>query len=530
MLQEDPLLLDRIIVACISDTPLHVAAILGHTDFSRELLNRSPDLAREFNSEGSSPLHLASAKGYLDIVKELLLIDPEICFDRNQDGRTPLHVAAVKGRVEVLNELIRVKPEAIRVLTDRGETILHLCVKHNRLEALRLLVESIEKDEFLNLKDRLGNTILHLAVAKKHVETMKFLLTSAGVEVNALNVNGFTALDVLTQSPEDLKDMEIRESLECVGALRAKDLPSVKGDWVSTTKIPQTAQPPASQKISSKQQVKKPKHQQTDWLGRKKSALMVVASLIATVAFQAGLAPPGGVWQDELQTDANGNPVDKPHHVGMSVMAYEKPDIYGQFMIFNTISFLASLSIILLLVSGLPLKRRRWMWVLMVIMWLAISSSALTYFIALTNMTPEHVQRVLYDVTKFIFDGRTPLHLAAMKGRVEVLEVLLNVRTEVTRITTDHGETIMHLCVKHNRLEALKVLVEPESDGEFVNWKDDEDNTILHVAAAMKQMEIFSEILVQQQLEQQQFELVQQYQLLLSHPVVLLAPALQLYE
>ncbi|KAF8397208.1 hypothetical protein HHK36_016116 [Tetracentron sinense] len=36
------------------------------------------------------------------------------------------------------------------------------------------------------------------------------------------------------------------------------------------------------------------------------------------------------------------------------------------------------------------------------------------------------------------------------------------------------------------------------------------------------------EILVQQQLEQQQFELVQQYQLLLSHPVVLLALALQL--
>ncbi|KAF8392806.1 hypothetical protein HHK36_021043 [Tetracentron sinense] len=37
-----------------------------------------------------------------------------------------------------------------------------------------------------------------------------------------------------------------------------------------------------------------------------------------------------------------------------------------------------------------------------------------------------------------------------------------------------------------------------------------------------------TEILVQQQLEQQQFELVQQYQLLLSHPVVLLALALQL--
>ncbi|KAF8406848.1 hypothetical protein HHK36_005969 [Tetracentron sinense] len=399
LLQEDPLLLDRIIAACITDTPLHIAAMLGHVDFAKEILSRRPELASESDSNGSSPLHLASAKGYEVLVKELLLIDPEICISRDQDGRTPLHIAAIKGRLAILSELIRAKPETTRVLTDQGETILHLCVKHNRLASLKLLVGSIQNDKLLNWKDQDGNTILHLAVARKQIETIQFLLTTTRVEVNFLNANGSTVLDVLRQSSRDLRDMEIEESLRGARALRAKDMHSVSRNYVQT-QVPHMKQPLASQKSSLKLQVKTPKHKHTDWLGRKRSALMVVASLIATVAFQAGLAPPGGVWQDELTQDAISNSTEKPHHVGMSVMAYNIPAAYGQFMIFNTVAFLASLSIILLLVSGLPLKRRRWMWIQMVIMWIAITAQALTYFISLIHMTPNHVEGTLYQVTK----------------------------------------------------------------------------------------------------------------------------------
>ncbi|KAK9131329.1 hypothetical protein Sjap_011816 [Stephania japonica] len=56
-------------------------------------------------------------------------------------------------------------------------------------------------------------------------------------------------------------------------------------------------------------------------------------------------------------------------------------------------------------------------------------------------------------------DGRTPLHLAAMKGRVEIMKELFQCRPEaLDKVLSHGGETILHLCVKNNRLEALELL------------------------------------------------------------------------
>lgn len=180
ILDEDPLILDKIIVLCISQTPLHTASMLGHLNFVKELLNRKPELAAELDSNGCSPLHLAAAKGHLDIVKELLSADSEVGSVRNLDGRTALHVAVIKGRTAAATELVRVAPELSRVLTDRGETCLHLCVKYNRVEMLQNLAEAtMELDgDLLNWKDCDGNTILHIAVAKKQIKVCVHFLIS----------------------------------------------------------------------------------------------------------------------------------------------------------------------------------------------------------------------------------------------------------------------------------------------------------------------------------------------------------------
>ncbi|KAI6679912.1 hypothetical protein NL676_033793 [Syzygium grande] len=308
MLLQDPQILDKP-TSSPDGTPLHVSCLLGHTSFTKHLLTHNPELAKEPDSRGSLPLHVACAKGHVEIVKALLAVYPDASRRWDREGRTPLHLGAIKGRAEVLAELVRAVPEVAREMTGQGESALHLCVKSNRMEALKVLVDCVGRnDGFVGCTDKDGNTILHLAVARKQLEIIKYLLSSTNIEVDAQNAKGFTALDVLSHGPRDLRDMEIKQLLQKSGASIIYQT-SLGGDTIEAIPI---AQPYIKQNSDIKPPVKTRKHK--DWLGRKRSALIVVASLIATVAFQATLSPPGGFWQDDFTADPAKNDTQKSHH------------------------------------------------------------------------------------------------------------------------------------------------------------------------------------------------------------------------
>ncbi|PHU21092.1 hypothetical protein BC332_12243 [Capsicum chinense] len=361
LLEQDALLLDRLTLTCFKETPLHIAALRGHIEFVRLILAQNPQLAGELDSRKSSALHIASAKGNLQMIKMLLVVNSEMILARDRDGRSPLHLAAIKGRVEVIKELMHVMPRAALGTTANGETVLHLCVKHNQLEVLKLLLMAIKWDhEFLNTKDCDGGNILHLAVADKQIETVKYLLKTNQIGVNA-------TLDILAQSCGDIMmDLSIGECLREAGGIRAKDI--IPKDWCVSS----------SPAYLGEDQSKNPPSQ-GDWLSKKRETIMVVASLTATMAFQAGVNPPGGVWQE------NGT----SHKAGEAVMAYNHARSYRYFLRANTIAFVSSVSTILLLISGLPFRRRLFMWGLMVIMWLTVTSGALTYGISIYILTPK---------------------------------------------------------------------------------------------------------------------------------------------
>ncbi|OIT00258.1 PREDICTED: ankyrin repeat-containing protein ITN1-like [Nicotiana attenuata] len=391
LLQQDALILDRLTLTCFNETPLHIATMRGHVEFVKLILAQNRQLAAELDSRKSSALHIASAKGQLQIIKMLLVVNPDICLARDRDGRNPLHLAAIKGRVEVIKELIQIRPRAALGTTISGENVLHLCVKHNQLEVLKVLMEIGTWDnEFLNAKDSDGFTILHLAVADKQIETIKYLLKTNQIDVNAMDANGNTTLDILAQSRRDVIDRQIGDSIRDAGGLRAKDIivSNIKND----IKIPNksAANPhslPASTTpayLGGNQAQNHPS--KGDWLSKKRETIMVVASLIATMAFQAGMNPPGGVWQEQGKLDNKGIP---SHRAGEAVMAYNHPKSYRYFLRANTIAFVSSLSTILLLISGLPFKRRLFMWGLMVIMWLTVTTTALTYGISIYIVTPK---------------------------------------------------------------------------------------------------------------------------------------------
>ena len=116
---------------------------------------------------------------------------------------------------------------------------------------------------------------------------------------------------------------------------------------------------------------------------------MVVATVITTITFQPVLNPPGGVNPpgDLLNTTTSGGVATC--ETGRSVLACSYNQIeYLFFMIYNTISFAASLCVVFLLISGFPLKNKVCMCLLTFAMCTSLTFLALAYLSALGVLIP----------------------------------------------------------------------------------------------------------------------------------------------
>ncbi|KAH7839899.1 hypothetical protein Vadar_010172 [Vaccinium darrowii] len=419
LIEKDELILNRAnsFTCFFSETPLHVVVLCGHLNFTKALLTRKPKLVTEFNTLRCSPLHLASTEGHVEIVRELLRVNTDVCIARDQDGRIPLHLAAMKGRVEVIRELLRAKPESIHEKLGRGETVLHLCVKYNRLEALETLLQYLQScndmEFLLNSRNDDGNTILHLAAALKQMDTIEYLLGIKTVKdhANVKNKNCSTALDVVEHCPNrDLKTMEIRELL--VQASVRKSIcggPDLNPDSPPDDNYP----PPPPQVPCEVLGVivkwisgfwKRYFDIDHAWLQEVRGHLITAATLMATMAYQAILSPPGSVWTDSGNLNIQALPPTSPSdetfdtkrqplpdarkEPGAAIMdSYEDPS-YALYLVINTLVLVASLSTIMLALSGFPVRNKFFLWLLILTMYSTITYVAIAYFLVLDVVFP----------------------------------------------------------------------------------------------------------------------------------------------
>ncbi|KAJ8760677.1 hypothetical protein K2173_017667 [Erythroxylum novogranatense] len=96
-------------------------------------------------------------------------------------------------------------------------------------------------------------------------------------------------------------------------------------------------------------------------------------------------------------------------------------------------------------------------------------------------------------------EGITPLHYAAKVGDVDLLFSFLSACTKSIEDVTIQNETALHISLKNGMFRAFEVLLRWLKEGReeearyrerlILNWKDEQGNTVLHIAAFKYQSE-----------------------------------------
>lgn len=195
---------------------------------------------------------------------------------------------------------------------------------------------------------------------------IKFLIKETIVGLNNRNINGLTALDLLTICPrESTGELEIAEILRRRGAKGAWELPKPNGEdsEVALVDPPQFQDSEVKQDCEvvvslaslsrqiKEQWIQEMKQKRDD---DKRNTMMVISILIVTVALQATLTPPGGLWQDDSQPVSGNNfsNMTRPtldHEAGTAILNEKNPTGLAFFWFFNKLAFLSSLFLISML-------------------------------------------------------------------------------------------------------------------------------------------------------------------------------------
>ena len=226
----------------------------------------------------------------------------------------------------------------------------------------------------------------------RFLQTVKYLLSVSKVreEVDSLNYMGFAALQMLENCPKDFKSFTIRNILMDVSA-RVERVNNLSPLSAAAVGHHESVEP-----IQSRKNWLKYLKYQGDWVEDNRGSIMVVATVITTITFQNIANPPGGVWQANTTdfTDSKGRNIcslGNPCYAGNAVFAYGGTTNmrYLYFSISNTISFVASLSVTFLLISGFPIKNKVCMSLLTLALCTTLVSLAVSYLVAFYMVTPD---------------------------------------------------------------------------------------------------------------------------------------------
>ncbi|KAK6765438.1 hypothetical protein RB195_025380 [Necator americanus] len=189
--------------------PLHLASWNGHQEVVKLLSESHPPSVDAVNNAQESPLHLAAQHGHDKLVRILLEhhADPRL---RNARFETPLDVAARTGHSSVCKILVGFCPELTLQSamecssTGENEQIraqvvypLHVAARHSHIQCLQILRLGGFDIDFVTDE----GSALHVAAMFGQVDAVKYLI-GEGINPHVRDSKGRTALELLREQEQ----------------------------------------------------------------------------------------------------------------------------------------------------------------------------------------------------------------------------------------------------------------------------------------------------------------------------------------
>ncbi|XP_040289762.1 serine/threonine-protein phosphatase 6 regulatory ankyrin repeat subunit A-like [Bufo bufo] len=443
---------------------LHAAARRGHTSVVKALLQKGAQVDAR-TKENYTALHIAVENCKPQVVQTLLGFGAQVQPKGGKDQETPLHIAArIKDGQKVAEILLKSGADVNMEQSD-GETAMHVAAQHGNIKMIRALLE--EGGE-VTWQSKARENALHTAVRHCHLPIVEVILTyltnersraDAVVCVNQPNQERETPLHLAAAVGKDIIHCE-DEDVKIIRLLLDHD-----ADISSTTS--QTGETPlhycarmGNEDLllemikhigSNRMQQTMNRQEKNGWspllLAAEKGHIAIVKIL--------------------LQNHARVDVFDEHGKAALHLACENGHDKIADVLLWHKAFVNAKTKL------GLtPLH--------------LCSQNGFNHLVKLLVGT--HLASIdIMSLTK-----RTPLHLAALNGQLDVCNSLLTMKADVYAADIE-GQTPLHLAAENDHSEVVKLFLKHRP--ELVTSANVDGSTCAHIAAAKGSVAVIKELL-----------------------------------